>query len=110
MSYNPKLEFFRFTLNHKDKSKTFRDFAVECLGVDKSASDTEVFQSIFKYFMSTPETGFADNDQLRKVLTWIDDKEVNIHYDKKPRYPLIIMFLQELLLEESMEKMEFYQI
>ena len=84
MSYNPKLEFFRFCLHNKDKSKTFRDFAVECLGVNESEPDVKIFQSIFEYFMSTPETGFADNDQLKKVLTWIDDKDVNIHYDKKP--------------------------
>lgn len=84
MSYNPKLEFFTFPLNHKEKDKTFRDFAIECLDVDKTKTDQEVFKACFEYFMSIPESGFAENDRLKKVLTWINNKDVNIHYDKKP--------------------------
>lgn len=86
-SNKPKLEFFRFQLNHKsDKNKTFKDFAIEILGVDKKLSNNNVFVELFKYFMNAPEKGFAKNDQLKKVFTWIDDKAVNIHYDKKPSF------------------------
>lgn len=84
---NPKLEFFRFSLLHKaDKDKTFKDFAVETLGIDKNLSNQEVFEELFKFFMNAPEKGFAKNEQLKKVFTWIDDKAVNIHYDKKPSF------------------------
>jgi len=86
-SNNPKLEFFRFSINHKtDKNKTFKDFAIEVLGVDKSATDAKVFTKLFAHFMNAPEKGFEINERMKKVLTWIDDKTVNVHYDKKPSF------------------------
>lgn len=110
MSYNPKLEFFTFPLNHKEKDKTFRDFAIECLDVDKTKTDQEVFKACFEYFMSIPESGFAENDRLKKVLTWINNKDVNIHYDKNLRYFQVKMYLQELLQEANTGKMVYCQI
>lgn len=86
-SNKPKLEFFRFPLNHKtDKDKTFKDFAVEELGVDSKLSNKDIFIKLFDYFMNAPEKGFAKNEHLKKVFTWIDDKSINIHYDKKPSF------------------------
>lgn len=83
----PKLEFFRFQLNHKsDKDKTFKDFAIEVLGATKNAANRDILIELFKHFMNAPENGFAKNEQLKKVFTWIDDKNVNIHFDKKPSF------------------------
>lgn len=84
-SNKPKLEFFRIPLNHKeDPNKTFKDFVIEVLGKKKDISNKDAFIALFKHFMTAPERGFAKNDKLKKVLTWIEDKEENIHYDQKP--------------------------
>lgn len=84
-SNKPKLEFFRFQLNHKsDKDKTFKDFAIEVLGATKTVSNKDILIELFKHFMNAPENGFAKNEQLKKVFTWIDDPTINIHYNKKP--------------------------
>lgn len=84
-SNKPKLEFFRFKLDHKTiEDKTFKDFAVENLGISASSSNKDSFKKIFEYFMNAPEKDFAKNEQLKKVFTWIDDPSINIHYDKKP--------------------------
>lgn len=84
---NPKLEFFRFSINHKsDKHKTFKDFAIEVLGVDKNTPNAEIFKRLFVHFMNAPEKGFEINEQMKKVLTWINDKTKNVHYDKKPSF------------------------
>lgn len=82
---NPKLEFYRFTLDHKDdQNKTFRDFAIESLGASKTVSSENAFKACFASFMKNLNTGFEENDKLQKTITLISKRTVNKHLDKKP--------------------------
>lgn len=86
---NPKLEFFRFKLNHKDvKSKTFRDFMVEENLCDKKDTDANIFGKLYAYFMDKPKKDFATNPRLQKTMTIIDKIkdgiQMNKHLDEKP--------------------------
>lgn len=81
----PRLDFFRFPLNHNSgEFKTFRNFMIENRGCKKTDSDTTIFQEIFKYFMNAPQKDFAKNNRLKKVFTLIKNKTINKHYDKRP--------------------------
>ena len=82
MSYNPKLEFFTFPLNHKEKDKTFRDFAIECLDVDKTKL-TVVQKEALQSFEKINVLAFKLNDK-NKAEFEIERAKVNlILKDKK---------------------------
>lgn len=81
---NPKLEFYKFKLNHKDGDKTFRDFAIDALGESRTISPEKAFKKCFEVFMSNLNTGFEENDRLQKTITLISKRTVNKHLDKKP--------------------------
>ena len=83
-SINPKLEFYRFKLNHKDGYKTFRDYAIDVWNVGKAAREDTYFKECFKRFMQNLNTGFEKNDKLQKTITLISDKKANKHFDDKP--------------------------
>ncbi len=54
MAINPKLEFFRFKLKHKNKPfKTFRDFAIEELKCESNSSEKDSFSCNFKHFIES---------------------------------------------------------
>lgn len=91
---NPKLEFFRFKLNHKSGNyKTFRDFMVENGKATRRQQDSTIFGSLFKYVMEKPKNDFEKNDSLKKVVTLIGNRNINKHYDERPRikYPACII-------------------
>lgn len=86
---NPKLEFFRFKLNHKsDTNKTFRQFMLENGKCTKRQVDCTIFGRLFKYFMEAPSKGFAKSDSLKKVVTVIGNrgrKKINKHFSERPK-------------------------
>ncbi|HEY1046298.1 MAG TPA: hypothetical protein VGF79_07655, partial [Bacteroidia bacterium] len=85
MSINPKLEFFRFSLNHKNEEfKTFRDFVIEELGVSKSANNEKVIESCFKHFIQSLKTDYSKDEKLKKRIVIEGKKSINKHHDKKP--------------------------
>lgn len=84
-SINPKLEFYRFKLNHKDGYKTFKDYAIDVWGVGKAARETSYFKRCFEEFMGNLDAGFEENDKLQKTITLISRK-VNKHYDERPTF------------------------
>lgn len=50
---NPKLEFFRFKLNHKSgENKTFRHFILGTGRCTLRQKDNAIFGALYKYFMS----------------------------------------------------------
>lgn len=83
-SINPKLEFYRFKLNHKDGYKTFKDFAIDEWGVGKAAREESYFRKAFEIFMRNLDTGFEENNKLQKTITLISKKSVNKHVEDKP--------------------------
>ena len=91
---NPKLEFFRFKLNHKSESyKTFRQFMLENGKATSRQKDSTIFANLYKYVMEKPKKDFETNEGLKKVVTLIGDKKINKHLDEKPvvKYPACII-------------------
>jgi len=91
---NPKLEFFRFKLNHKSENyKTFRDYMVETGKATRRQQDNRIFAALYKYVMEKPKNDFETNDSLKKVVTLIGNTRYNKHYEErpKPQYPACII-------------------
>lgn len=55
--------------------------------------DSTIFGSLFKYVMEKPKNDFEKNDSLKKVVTLIGNRNINKHYDERPRikYPACII-------------------
>lgn len=91
---NPKLEFFRFKLNHKSEEyRTFRQFMVDIGKATSRQKDSTIFANLFKYVMEKPQKDFETNDSLKKVVTLIGNKKINKHFDERPqvKYPACII-------------------
>lgn len=87
MAINPKLEFYRFKLNHKtEKYKTFRDFAVEELKLRKSVDIETIVQSCFNHFIKSLSTDKAKDNILKKKVSFVKDKTKNIYYESGPTF------------------------
>lgn len=87
MAINPKLEFYRFTLNHKKEDfKTFRDFAIEELKAGKNPTDEKVVEICFKHFIQSLKSDYAKDDKLKKKIGFEKKKSINKHFDKGPAY------------------------
>lgn len=85
MANNPKLEFYRFTLNHKEeKIKTFRDFAIEELGGKENMSNEDIFKLCYKHFIKQFSEGHAQSKKKKKTITIIADPEKNPFLSQKP--------------------------
>lgn len=82
---NPKLEFFKFKLNHhKGERKTFRDYAVEELNANKNASNEDIFKLCFTQIMKQLDEDYAKDDKRQKAITLVSDETRNEYLDKKP--------------------------
>jgi hypothetical protein len=82
---NPKLEFYRFKLNHKQEDfKTFRDFAIEELNVGKNSKNVTVIKTCFNYFIKSLDGDFAKDDKLKKQIVLIKKQSVNKYLEKRP--------------------------
>lgn len=91
---NPKIEFFRFKLNHKSEEyKTFRQFMLDISKATSRQKDSTIFANLYKYVMEKPNNDFEKNDSLKKVVTLIGNKRINKHFDEKPKpsYPACII-------------------
>lgn len=87
MAINPKLEFYRFTLNHKKEGfKTFRDFAMEELKAGKNPTDEKVVETCFKHFIQSLKSDYAKDDKLKKKIGFEKKKSINKHFDKGPAF------------------------
>lgn len=87
MASNPKLEFYRFALNHrKEDFKTFRDFAIEELNVSKTATNEKVVEACFKHFIQSLKSDYAKDDTLKKRIGFEKKKSVNKYHDKGPSF------------------------
>jgi hypothetical protein len=89
MSTNPKLEFYRFSLNHKkEQVKTFKDFAIDELKGGKKITNDNVIKLCFNHFIKMLASDFAKDDKLKKKLSLEKKKGINIHIDKYPAFNL----------------------
>lgn len=87
MAINPKLEFYRFTLNHKKEDfKTFRDFAIQELKAGKNPTDEKVVEACFKHFIQSLKSDYAKDDKLKKKICFEKKKSINKHFDKGPAF------------------------
>lgn len=81
----PKLEFYKFKLNHKtERFKSFRDFIIDEYKKDNTISNEDSFKECFTLFMSKFHTDFAKDEKRKKAITLISDSSYNEHLDKKP--------------------------
>jgi len=87
MESKAKLEFYRFTLNHKDGSKkTFRDFAIDELKGKASMSNEDIFGLCFDHFVKQFTEGHAKNKKKQKTITFIKDKTKNPYVEYYPTF------------------------
>lgn len=87
MSTNPKLEFFRFKLNHKkNEFSTFKDFAIDELGGGKKILNAKAVELCFKYFIKALSGEFAKDDKLKKKLSLEKKATINIHLGQQPTF------------------------
>ncbi len=87
MAIHPKLEFYRFTLNHKKGDfKTFRDFAIEELKAGKKTTNEKIVELCFKHFIQSLKTDYAKDDNLKKKICFEQKKSINKHHDKGPTF------------------------
>lgn len=87
MAINPKLEFYRFKLNHKkEEFKTFQDFATDELKAGKKPTDEKVVEACFKHFIQSLKTDYAKDDRLKKKIGFEKKKSINKHFDKGPAF------------------------
>jgi len=81
----PKLEFYRFSLNHKDEeSKTFFDFAKEELARKKQITRVEALDLLFRNFMRNLSGQYAKNQSQKKEIKLVNTK-INKYLDYKPK-------------------------
>lgn len=87
MTINPKLEFYRFSLNHKDeKTKTFQQFAIDELNNKVHISESETTKFCFDHFIKSLSSDFAKDDKLKKQIALNVDDKVNIFLHKRPTF------------------------
>lgn len=78
----PKLEFYRFTLNHKDEvKKTFFDFAKEELTRKKEITKVEALDCLFDNFIKKLSSKYAKSQSQKKEI-----KLVNTKFNKYLKY------------------------
>ena len=84
MALRPKLEFIRFSLKPKDdRTKTFRDFAIEELYQRRPSSDAQIMYKLFDHFMGGLTTTKASDSSIKKQIKLIKTK-ANKYFDHKP--------------------------
>lgn len=84
---NPKLEFYRFKLKHKNEDfKTFREFAIDELRVGQRSKNETVVKALFKYFINSLDGDYSKDDKLKKQIVLIKKKSVNKYLDKRPAF------------------------
>lgn len=86
MSINPKLEFYRFALNHKDEvPKTFKDFAIDELKVRRSSNDEKIMQKFLDYFVKNLSSDIAKSASLKKLIKLEKKASINKYLIYQPK-------------------------
>jgi hypothetical protein len=84
---NPKLEFYRFKLNHRQEDfKTFRDFALEELSARKNWNNEKIMGTLFLHFKNSLNGKNAKDDKLKKQIKLETRRSVNKYLDNQPKY------------------------
>ncbi|WP_313090841.1 hypothetical protein [Chryseobacterium flavum] len=84
---NPRLEFYKIKLRARSKDfVTFRDFAIESLGVGKGATDATVFKKLHQHFIQSLKEDYSKSETLKKRIYIESKRSINKHYDKKPDF------------------------
>ncbi|KQM45840.1 hypothetical protein [Chryseobacterium sp. Leaf201] len=84
---NPRLEFYKIKLRARSKDfVTFRDFAVESLGVGKRATDVTVFKKLHQHFIQSLKEEYSKSDTLKKRIYIEAKRTINKHFDKRPHF------------------------
>lgn len=87
MNPNPKIEFYRFKLNHKSEEfKTFKDFVKEVLKGRSNIDDNKVTESILKHFLDSLKEDISKDEISRKKISLEKKPSINSHLDKKPTF------------------------
>lgn len=85
MALRPKLEFYRFSLNHKEEEyKTFYNFAKEELNTKKQITEVEAFELLFKNFIGKLSGEYAKNKSLKKEIKLVNNR-INKYLNHKPQ-------------------------
>ena len=83
---NPKLEFYRFTLNHKNKRfSTFKEF-IENKLKKANLSDETAMGMLFKHFTNSLKGSHAKDDKLKKQIKLEKRSNINKYLDNQPRF------------------------
>ena len=86
MALRPKLEFYRFSLNHKDEEmKTFFDFAKEELTRKRHLTEEEALEILFKNFIKNLSGEYAKNKSQKKEIKLVNNR-INKYLDHKPKF------------------------
>lgn len=84
---NPKLEFYKVKLNDRNRDfVTFRNFAVEVLGVGENSTDATVFKELHSHFIKSLKEEYSKSDILKKRIYLEAKRKINKHIDKKPNF------------------------
>lgn len=86
MAINPKIEFFRFTLNPRNEGfKTFRDFAIEELKGRRPMSDEKAMQKLLDHFISNLSGQYAQDARIKKQIKLERRSAKNKYYEHRPK-------------------------
>lgn len=86
MAIKPKLEFYRFSLIHREEEyKTFKDFVIDELGARRSITEEKAMNVLFDYFIKSLGGKYAKDDKVKKQIKLESRKTINLYLDQKPR-------------------------
>lgn len=86
MAINPKIEFYRFKLNHRQgEFKTFKNFVEDELGVRRPLDDTKAMKHLLAFFISSLSGNYAKDDKIKKQIKLEGRRDINMYLDYKPK-------------------------
>ena len=84
-AYNPRLDFYRVLLNHKDDEfKTFHDFMCEVLNKKRVNTSKQLLVSLSDYLVSSLQGDMAVDTKTNKQVRWLN-KNANIYRTYRPK-------------------------
>jgi hypothetical protein len=84
---SPKLEFFRFKLNHrKDEFSTFKNFTINELNARNNWNEEKMMETLCSHFVNSLNGNHAKDDKLKKQIKLEKRKSINKYLSNKPKY------------------------